>query len=275
MGIAGTLGKGLVPQLAGWHPSMSSGFVHDGAAPGDRRRRTAAGRRRRAPTSSSPSSSGDVDKAVHEVIEDHVRYAGAQGFATNIGGLVTAALTIPANIAGLALIQCRLVASHRPPARLRPRRPAGPQRRSWPASSARTTVKSLVRKKKLPSTPMGMATAPTYDPHLDSVIAAEVTSELLTKVAGKRDRHHRRPAGCPSSAGWSARARTPTPPGRSAATPTASCAPHAAVDLQPDRREPVVVGGAAPAAASPGTTARGSRSSSSYAASSSRLQPPL
>jgi hypothetical protein len=33
---------------------------------------------------------------------------------------------------------------------------------------------------------MGIATAPTHDPHLDAVVAAEVTSELLTKVAGKR-----------------------------------------------------------------------------------------
>ena len=47
-------------------------------------------------------------------------------------------------------------------------------------------MKSLVRKKRLPSTPMGIATAPVHDPHLDRVIANEVTSELLTKVAGKR-----------------------------------------------------------------------------------------
>ena len=45
------------------------------------------------------------------MIEDHVRYAGGQGFATNIGGLVTAVVAIPANITSLALIQCRLVAS--------------------------------------------------------------------------------------------------------------------------------------------------------------------
>ena len=32
---------------------------------------------------------------MHEVIENHVRYAGAQGFVTNLGGLVTAAVTIP------------------------------------------------------------------------------------------------------------------------------------------------------------------------------------
>jgi hypothetical protein len=36
------------------------------------------------------------------VIENHVRYAGAQGFATNLGGLATMAFTVPANISGLA-----------------------------------------------------------------------------------------------------------------------------------------------------------------------------
>ena len=48
------------------------------------------------------------------------------------------------------------------------------------------TVTSLLRKRKLPTTPMGMATAPAYDAHVDRVIAAEVTSELLSRVAGKR-----------------------------------------------------------------------------------------
>src|ERR1700712_3267118 len=48
---------------------------------------------------------GDVERGIHEVIENHVRYAGAQGFATNLGGIVTMAFTIPANITGLALIQ--------------------------------------------------------------------------------------------------------------------------------------------------------------------------
>jgi hypothetical protein len=48
------------------------------------------------------------------------------------------------------------------------------------------SVRKLVRRKKLPSTPMGIATAPTHDPHLDQVMAAEVTGELLSKIAGKR-----------------------------------------------------------------------------------------
>ena len=33
---------------------------------------------------------------------------------------------------------------------------------------------------------MAIATAPTYDPYLDRLMAAEVTSELVTRVAGKR-----------------------------------------------------------------------------------------
>ena len=72
------------------------------------------------------------------MIEDHVRYAGAQGFATNLGGLVTAAVAIPANITGLALIQCRLVAciAHLRGYDLEPT--SGSATRSWPASSART-----------------------------------------------------------------------------------------------------------------------------------------
>ena len=53
---------------------------------------------------------GDVDKAIRELIENHVAYAGVEGLATNLGGLVTAAIVAPASITGLALIQCRLVA---------------------------------------------------------------------------------------------------------------------------------------------------------------------
>jgi len=33
---------------------------------------------------------------------------------------------------------------------------------------------------------MGIATAPAHDPHLDRVLASEVTADMLQKVAGKR-----------------------------------------------------------------------------------------
>ena len=113
---------------------------------------------------------------------------------------------------------------HRAPARLRPRRPAGPQRdpglharrgrgrRRWCASA------------KLPGTPMAHRDRAGLRPAPRPVIAAEVASELVTKVAGKRIATTVG-AGCRWSAAWSARARTPTPPGRSAATPTASSCP--------------------------------------------------
>jgi uncharacterized protein (DUF697 family) len=128
---------------------------------------------------------GDRERAVHELIENHVRLAGAQGFATNIGGLVTAAVTIPANIAGIALIQCRLVAgiAHLHGYDLTDQRVRNAVLTCLLGEDA---VKSMVRKKKLPSTPMGIATAPTHDPDLDRIVANEVTAELLTKVAGKR-----------------------------------------------------------------------------------------
>ena len=184
MGIGRSLGKGIAPRVVRAAPDVSSHFVHEalrraiegvGPLPGAA---TAADKERAA-------QDGDVDRAIHEVIEAHVRYAGVQGFATNIGGLVTAAVTIPANITGLALIQCRLVACI---AHLRGYDLSDQRVRNAVLACilGEDSVKSLVRKKRLPSTPMGLATAPTHDPQLDKVISAEVTSELLTKVAGKR-----------------------------------------------------------------------------------------
>jgi uncharacterized protein (DUF697 family) len=184
MGIGGSLGKGIAPRVARAAPRLSSQFVHEAlrrAVDGVGPLPAAAGAADRL----LAQEHGDVDRAIHEVIEDHVRYAGLQGFGTNIGGLVTAAVTIPANIAGLALIQCRLVASI---AHLRGYDLADQRVRNAVLACilGEDKIKELVRRKKLPSTPMGIATAPTHDPHLDQVIAAEVTSELLTKVAGKR-----------------------------------------------------------------------------------------
>jgi hypothetical protein len=128
---------------------------------------------------------GDVKRAVHEVIENHVRYAGAQGLLTGVGGVVTATVAIPANVTGLALIQARMVAGI---AHLR----------GYDLGDARVrnavlacmlggdTVDKLVKERKLPAPPMAIATAPVHDPQLDRVLSAEVTSDLITRVAGKR-----------------------------------------------------------------------------------------
>jgi hypothetical protein len=184
MGIVGSLGKALAPQVQKIAPDLSANFVHEalrravdgvGPLPG-----AAA-----AADKQLEEQGGDVDLAIHEVIENHVRYAGAQGFATNVGGLVTAALTIPANITGLALLQCRMVAGI---AHLRGYDLTDPRvlNAILGCMLGEDSIVSLVKKKKIPAPPMAIATAPAHDPHLDKVMAAEVTSELLTKVAGKQ-----------------------------------------------------------------------------------------
>lgn len=128
---------------------------------------------------------GDVDAAIGELIENHTAMAAAQGFVTNLGGLVTVAAAIPVNITGLALVQCRLVAGI---AHLRGYDLADDRVRNAVllCTLGEDTVKSLVKTKKVPGTPMVIATAPTYDPVLDKLVAAEFTGALVSRVVGKR-----------------------------------------------------------------------------------------
>jgi hypothetical protein len=128
---------------------------------------------------------GDVDRAIHEVIENHVRYAGAQGLLTNLGGLATMAYMVPANITGLALVQSRMVAGI---AHLRGYELSDPRVRNAVLVSmlGEDAVRSLVGAQKIPAPPMALATAPAFDPGLDRVISAEVAADLVAKVAGKR-----------------------------------------------------------------------------------------
>jgi hypothetical protein len=128
---------------------------------------------------------GDVDKAVHEVIENHVRYAGAQGFVTNLGGLATMAFTVPTNLSGLALVECRMIAGI---AHLRGYDLDDPRVRNavLVCLLGEEPVRRLVSEQKLPAPPMALATAPAHDPSLDRVISAEVAADLVAKVAGKK-----------------------------------------------------------------------------------------
>lgn len=128
---------------------------------------------------------GDVDAAIRELIENHAGLAAAQGFVTNIGGLVTMAAAIPVNISGLAVIQLRLVASI---AHLRGYDLEDGRVRNavMLCTLGDDTVGKLVKNKTVPGTPMGLATAPAYDTTLDSVIAGELTSALIGRVMGKR-----------------------------------------------------------------------------------------
>jgi len=184
MSVTKRVGKALTPKLIDRVPGLADGFVREAL----KRAIQGVG-----PLSGAAAAAeeqlveqgGDIKKAIHEVIENHVRYAGAQGFVTNLGGLVTATVTIPANITGLALVQCRMVAGI---AHLRGHDLDDPKVRNAILITVlgEESVTTLVKKKRLPAPPMAVATAPVHDPHLDKIISAEVASELITKVAGKK-----------------------------------------------------------------------------------------
>ena len=184
MGIGGSLGKALAPHATKLAPEVTHSFVTEalsraiygvGPLPGAAH----------AADKQLEEQGGDIDSAIREVIENHVRYAGAQGFVTNLGGVVTAAVAIPANIAGLAMLQARMVGGI---AHLRGYDLEDPRVRNAVLACmlGDDVVRRLVRKRKLPAPPMAIATAPAHDPQLTKVVAAEVTAELLTRVAGKR-----------------------------------------------------------------------------------------
>lgn len=128
---------------------------------------------------------GNVDRAAREVIRNHVAYAGVEGLATNLGGLVTAAIVAPANIAGLALIQCRMVAGI---AHLRGYDLDDPRVRNAILETVlgEETVVRMVKKHQLPAPPMAVATAPQHDPALDQTISTVLANELIGRVIGKR-----------------------------------------------------------------------------------------
>jgi len=184
MGAKSSIGKSVAPRLTNLAPGLTDGFVREalrhaisglGPLPGA----AAAAEKQLA------DHRGHVDGAVQELIDMHVRYAGAQGFVTNLGGLITAAVAIPTNVTGLALIQCRMVASI---AHLRGYDVMDPRVRNAVLMSTLGAgeVDQRVKRKQLPAPPMAVATAPLHDPDLDRVISAEVASELIARVAGKR-----------------------------------------------------------------------------------------
>lgn len=183
-GLARESARQLVPRLTAVAPQVTTGFV------GQALTRAINGVGPLPPAAEAADEQlreqrGDVDKAVHEVIENHVRYALAEGFLTNLGGLVTAAVVAPANIAGLALIQCRMVAGI---AHLRGYDLDDPRVRNAILVTllGQDTVRSMVKKSKIPAPPMALATAPELHEDLDATIAQAVASEMVARVVGKR-----------------------------------------------------------------------------------------
>jgi hypothetical protein len=184
MGVGKSVGKLAAPIVRKSAPSMTAGWVRqafdtavDGVGPLRGAREAAERQRER--------QGGDVDGAIDTLIDSHVRMAGAQGFVTNLGGVVTMAIAVPANVSGLAMLQCHLIGGI---AHLRNYDLDDPRVRNAVIACilGEETVAKLVKRKQLPGTPMAIATAPYHDPSLDYRIAADVTAELITQVAGKR-----------------------------------------------------------------------------------------
>ena len=184
MSMMGNIGRRLAPRVTELAPDLTSTFVREslhraihGVGPLPPAARAADAQLR--------EQHGNVERAIHEVIENHVRYAGAQGFLTNLGGLVTASILIPTNIAGLTLVKARMVAGI---AHLRGYDLDDPRVRNaiLVCMLGEDNVNQMVKRKKLPAPPMALATAPAHDPDLDRIISSEVAADMIARVAGKR-----------------------------------------------------------------------------------------
>lgn len=182
--VSSRVARSMAPRVTDVAPGLTSAFVREALA------RALDGVGPLPPASQAAEAQlreqgGDVDKAIHEVIENHVRYAGAQGFVTNIGGVVTAAVAIPANITGVTLVQSRMVAGI---AHLRGHDLADPRVRNavLVCLLGEEAVLRMVKRGELPAPPMALATAPAHDPSVDRLVQQRVATDLVTRVAGKR-----------------------------------------------------------------------------------------
>lgn len=183
------LGKQLAPKITDVAPGFTSSFVReslhraiDGVGPLPPARETA---QKHLTAQIQQSRTGAVERAVKDVVDQHIRLAGASGFATNLGGLTTMAVTVPANLAGNALIQCRMVAAV---AHLRGYDLDDP--RVHNAILAITLGEELVNKlvggRVIPAPPMALATAPVHDAKIDATISTEVAKAMIARVTGRR-----------------------------------------------------------------------------------------
>lgn len=127
---------------------------------------------------------GRVADAVDALVDDHIRYAGAQGLLTSLGGALATPVTMPANITGLALVQARMVAGI---AHLHGYDLEDPRVHTAVLTCllGERRVDVLIHERRLPAPPMAIATAPVLDESLEPLVAAEVTTHLLSRVGGK------------------------------------------------------------------------------------------
>jgi hypothetical protein len=129
-------------------------------------------------------ANGDVEEAISKLVRRHVTWAGAQGFVTNLGGLVAVPIAIPANVIGVTLVQCHLIAGV---AHLRgySLKDPGVRNAILVCMLGEDSAKALMRTGKLPSV-MSLAETAEFDPDLDERVSKEVTTDLVARTAGRR-----------------------------------------------------------------------------------------
>ncbi|WP_139979809.1 EcsC family protein [Nocardioides litoris] len=188
MGVSRTIGKqlgaALAPRVTDVAPGLTTSFVRealqralDGAGPLPPARTTAERYR--------DDRDGDVGAAARALVDQHTRYAGGSGFLTNLGGLVTMPVAVPANLAGLALIQCRMVAGV---AHLRGYDLTDPRTHNAVLTTllGEEQVTRLVASRTLPAPPMALATAPVHDATIDATVSTAVARHLISRLTGRR-----------------------------------------------------------------------------------------
>lgn len=109
---------------------------------------------------------------------------GPQGFLTSIGGWITVPVGLPTNIAGLAVLSVRMTAAI---AHLRGYDVEDPRVRSAVTLTilGEDLVRKLVAAGKMPASPLGVATAPTFDADLERQISERVMGSLTGRMSSK------------------------------------------------------------------------------------------
>ncbi|MDO9456454.1 EcsC family protein [Nocardioides sp.] len=128
---------------------------------------------------------GDVDEAVDALVSSHTRLAGAQGFLTNIGGLVTAVVTVPANVTGLVMVELRL---HAAIAKVHGLDLADPGVRAAVLVTllGHDETEKLVRKKELPGNAAWLAGGGDHGQETIQRVSAQVAATLVGFLGGKQ-----------------------------------------------------------------------------------------
>jgi hypothetical protein len=126
----------------------------------------------------------DVTKAVDSIVRGHVALAGSQGVIANIGGIVSAAVGVPVNIAGVLFTQTRMAACI---AHLHGYNLEDPRVRTA-ITMCLLGDRELDRQITgglLPTSPAAVATSPIYDARLHAVVTARVLSHVIQEATGK------------------------------------------------------------------------------------------